>query len=209
MNSELVNLLKKYGLPALALVVAFAAGRWTMRSSVEKEAESKYEAQLHEETSRIETEWKQKLVDETASLRKQLQEVTTKNVVTDKKTTTKPDGTTIVEEHTKISEKNKKNETVAEDKKKTEQTNEGSNKQEQTKKDEKVTETVKTVEKIIPPPSWRVYGVAALSRPTDDRKASYGAGTMYDLGPVNVGGFGLYSPEGKDTTIGLTVGISF
>ncbi len=206
MNYEL---LKKYGLPAVALVVAFAAGRWTMRSSVEKDYASKYEAELHEETTKLEESYKQRLVEETSSLRKQLEDVTTKNTVTDKKTTTKPDGTTVVEEHTKISEKNKTKETVEKDKSAKDKTSESSTKQETAKKDEAVKETVKTVEKIIPPPSWRVYAAAAIRSPTDERQAAYGVGTMYDFGPVNVGGFGLYNSDAKDTTLGVTLGISF
>jgi hypothetical protein len=201
--------LKRYGIPALALIIAFAAGRYTMRSSVEKEYALKYDQQLHEEILKVETQWQTRLSEETSSLRRQLEEATKTTVVTDKTTTTNPNGTIVVKEHTETNTKKKKTETVVVDKNKKEQANGGSAKEERAKKDEKATKSVESRATITPPPSWRVYGAAQVSRPLHNASTSYGAGGMYDLGPINFGGYSLYNFQDKYSTLGITLGVSF
>jgi hypothetical protein len=208
-NSLLSEILKNLGIPLALCVISFALGRYTMRSAVEKEAEQRYSEQYKESVARSEVAYAQRLRDETESLRKQLDLATSKVVETDKTTVTKKDGTVEVREHTKVAEETKKKETVSDYKKTVEVTKEVESKKETDKKEGKVEETTKVVEKVVPPPSWRVYAAAAVQSPLAKRESAYGAGGMYDFGPVSGGVFGLRGAASGDVTLGLTLGISF
>jgi hypothetical protein len=200
---------KKYGLWAGALVLSFAAGRYTMRQAVEKEVETRYEKRYTEMLSQVETRFSERLRESVESVKKEVQTASMKSNDIDEKIEVKPDGTHNITRKIRSRERTKTNTVVKKDKTTIEKQKDEST----TKVEKQIVEVekqvIKEVEKVIPPPSWRVYGVAAVSRPTDTRKVSYGAGGSYALGPVDVGGFGLYSPEGQDTTLGLTLGVSF
>jgi len=209
MSTQLLALLKKYGISAVCLIVAFAAGRYTMRSSVEKETDIKYSEQYQQLVVKSELDYKQKLKEETESIRKQLELITSKVTEIDRTTTTKPDGTVIVNEHKKIDSDTKQTIVVTDDKKSSEVSSETKVSKESDVKKGKVDETVKTVETITPPPSWRVYASTSIRDPLGARKIEYGAGGMYDLGPINCGVFGLGGVAGGDKSLGVSLGLSF
>lgn len=209
MISQLLELLTKYGVPIIFLIGAFAAGRYTMKSSVEKETDLKYSEQYQQLVVKSELDYKQKLKEETESMRKQLDLVTSKVTEIDKTTTTKPDGTVIVSEHKKIDSDTKQTVIVTDDKKSAEVSSETKVSKEASDTKGKVDETVKTVETITPPPSWRVYASTSIRDPLGARKVEYGVGGMYDLGPVNCGVFGLGGVANSDKSLGVTLGLSF
>lgn len=201
--------LKKYGLLAGSLVVAFAAGRFTMRASVEKETETRYEKKYTEMLSQVETRFSERLKDSVETIKKEVQTASERENDVDEQIEVKADGTHSITRKIRSREKTKTNTVVKTEIKVVEVIKEVEKIVIQKEIVEVKVETVRTVEKVIPPPSWRVYGVAAVRSPTDEREVSYGAGGAYALGPVDVGGFGLYAPETQTTSAGVTLGLSF
>lgn len=200
------NMKKLAGLFA-ALVVAFAAGRYTMRAATKQEVEREYELKYSEKLSKLETSLKEEFSKSTESIRKSVEEASTKIATIEEKITVKPDGTHIVErkksskEVAKKKSSTQKDKVVSNDKKEETKTD--------TKKDTTKEEKTKEIVKTIPPKSWRVYGAYALDNVGAGSYSQYGGGAMYDLGPVNVGGFGLYQPNDSTVNMGFTMGVSF
>lgn len=185
------------GILAAVCVLSFAGGRYTMRQTVEKEASVKYEEKLKQTTEELQTKYAEQLKQETEQIRQRFEQTV------DRTTTKKPDGTTIVTEHTKTKESSSQDKTSKE--KTAEKTVDSS----KSTTDSSKSETSRSSTITTPPPSWRAYAATAVTAPMSDRRVSYGAGGMYDFGPLNAGGFGLYSPQANETTLGITLGISF
>lgn len=200
---------KKWGLFSGALVVAFAAGRFTMKAAVEKETDARYEKKYSSMLSEVETRFSDRLRESVETVRKEVQTASERENDVDEKIEVKPDGTHNISRKIRSRETSKTNTVVKTEIKvvEVEKIVEKVVVQERVVVQEK--EVIKTVENTTPPPSWRVYGIASLRAPAEEKAKAYGAGTMYDVGPVNVGGFGTYSPDAQDTTVGLTVGVSF
>lgn len=200
--------LKKLLAASVALILAFAAGRYTMRAETKKEVEKEYELKYTEKLTQLETTLKEEFRQTTETIKKSVEEASTKIATIEEKITVKPDGTHVVERKKSTKEVAKKKTETKKDKTTKEVVKEETKKDttKETVKDEKSKEVVKT----IPPKSWRAYGAFALddviNGPT---KKQYGGGAMYDLGPINVGAFGLYKPDDSATSVGVTVGVSF
>lgn len=175
----------------IALVLSFAFGRYSIRSSLEKE--------FARESQRIELEYTDSLKQLEAYHARELSDLKTKITEMEKVTVIDKDGKTTITEKTKTKEKSKTKEKVVD--------------RETTKEQVKVVvetkEVVKEVTKTIAPPTWRVYGTALLSEPSQPKRSSYGAGFMYDVGPFNVGAYGLHNPDEKKGALGFTAGIAF
>jgi len=181
----------------LLLALTFAGGRYSVKNSVE--TDKLLEKQKTELTSQFEERLKE--VNELHT--KELVEQKSKFTDTTKTTVINKDGTTTVTEHTTVKEKSKVKERVVVkvEVKEVEKI--------VVKTEIQIKEVIKEVTKITPPPSWRAYGVGAVVSPGDRNTMGYGAGGSYDFGPLNVGGFGVYTPNASDKVLGLTVGITF
>lgn len=190
-----------------ALVVAFAAGRYTMRAATKQEVEREYEVRYSEKLSKLEISLKEEFSKSTESIRKSVEEASTKIATIEEKITVKPDGTHVVERKKSTKEVAKKKSSTKEDK--TASTGKKEETKTDTKKDTVKEEVVKEVVKTIPPKLFRVYAAYALDNVGAGSYSQYGGGAMYDLGPVNVGGFGLYQPNDSTVNMGLTLGVSF
>jgi len=202
-------MLRKWGLIAGAVVVSFAAGRFTMKSSVEKKVETRYEKKYTEMLSQVETRFSDRLKESVETIKKEVETASERENDVDEKIVIGADGSHNITRKIRSREKSKTNTVIKTEIKvvEVEKIVEKIVVQEKIVVEER--EVVRTVEKVIPPPSWRVYGIASVRSPTDERDVAYGAGTQYDLGPVNVGGYGTYSIDSKDATLGVTLGVSF
>lgn len=201
--------LKKYGVIAGGLVVAFAAGRYTMKAAVIKETESLYEKKYTEMLTQAETRFTDKLKESVETIKQEVQTASERENDVDETILVGADGSHNITRKIRSREKTKTNTVIKTEIKVVEVIKEVEKIVIQDKIVEVEKEVIREVTKTIPPPSWRVYGIAAVRSPTDERAKNYGAGTMYDLGAINVGGFGLYNPEAQDTTVGFTVGVNF
>jgi hypothetical protein len=198
---------KKLAALLAALVLAFAAGRYTMRSATKQEVEKEYELRYSEKLTKLELSLKEEFNKTTEFIRKSVEEASTKIATIEEKITVKPDGTHIIERKKSSKEIAKKKTSTQKDK-----TASNGNKEEkktETSKDTVKEEKSKEIVKTIPPKSWRVYGAYALDNVGAGSYTQYGAGAMYDLGPVNVGGFSLYQPDDATVNVGFTMGVSF
>jgi hypothetical protein len=191
------------------MIAMFAAGRFTMKSQVEKEVESKYEKRYEQMLSQVETRFSERLKDTVETVRKDIQTASERSNDVDEQIEVKPDGTHNITRKIRSRESTKTNEQIKTEVKIVEVVKEVEKIVVQEKIVEVEKQVVKEVEKVIPPPSWRVYGIAAVDSPTNDRSLAYGAGTSYALGPIDVGGFGTYNNTRKNATLGLTIGLSF
>lgn len=203
------ELLKKYGLIAGLLVASFAAGRYTMRESVTTEVQTEYSQKTAELLKEQETTFNQKLASETEKVRQETQKDMESKAHVVVVTVQKPDGTKTT---TKTIDTDKKsNTTVKTDEDKTSNTSTVSidTKDKTDQKTSDTEEKTKTITVTTPPPSWRVYGIYGLSDVTDKRSSLYGAGAMYDLGPIGVGLQTTVAPLQTKVDVALTVGISF
>ena len=209
----LTDIAKKYGIYLLLGVLLFAAGRYTMRSTTEKY----YEAQYQKKQIELDESYKKEYAEKSKTLEQQFlqatQEIADNFKSTEKITIKKPDGTVVVKEKTTNNvRKSTKTETASNVIKK-ETTVDSTVETKKTAKETSEQTATKSVTKTTPPPSWRVYTSTAVSSSGKKHQLSYGAGFMGDIGPLNVGAFGLIRPEDNvlptEQTFGLTFGVSF
>jgi hypothetical protein len=180
-----------------------------MTSSVTKESESKYEKLLSEYQASSKLSYEQKLLAETETIKKDYETKLSKITETSKTTVISKDGTTTITENTKTKEDKTSKSSETADTKKTDSSTKIDTADSEKYKQEKVTETVKEIVKITPPRSFRAYGIAEIDDVTGEKVLTYGAGIMYDIGPINVGTLGTYAPTTTKKGVGITLGISF
>jgi len=205
----LPNTVTKY-LPVVGIAVcAFLAGRYTTKDSVTKELDTKYHEQLAQFEQTSKQEYEQKLAVETEKTKMDYEAKISK--ITDSKKTTviDKDGNTTITEETKTKENTEEKETKTDDKtsNKTDTKDVVSNDTKTETKD--ISKETKEITKITPPPAIRIYAMMLLDDVVHQRDPMYGSGAMYDLGFLNVGTVGLFSPTTSKTSVGFTLGISF
>jgi hypothetical protein len=204
-TAERLKLLAIFIVTIGLISVAYVYGKRESRSEVTKEYEKKLVEQEHTLKSQFAAE-KEQIVHEFSAKIRSMEE---KLVNTEKETVFNKDGTITIKEKTKVKTKTKKTSNIADKKSETKEKIE--TKTEETKKETVVQEKSKekVVKSITSPPTWRVYGTALMAKLSQPKNLSYGAGVMYDLGPYNIGAYGLHLTETKQPALGITAGVSF
>lgn len=181
----------------LALALAFAGGRFSVKNTVE------VDKLLETQKTELTMQFEERLKEVNESHTRDLEEQKSKFTDTTKVTVINKDGSTTITEKTTVKEDTQVKERVVVkvEIKEVEKI--------VVKTEIQIKEVIKEVTKITPPPAWQAYGVGAVVSPGDRNTLGYGAGTTYNFGPINAGGFGIYTPNAKDNVIGLTVGITF
>lgn len=203
------DLLIKSSLIVGSLALAFLTGRYTMRGSVTKELETKYERLYSEYQSSTKLSFETKLAEEVASVKSDYETKLNKITETTKTTVISKDGTTTITENTKTKEDRTSKSSESSESKRSDVTTKVDTSDDRSSKQEKVTETVKEIVKITSPRSFRAYGLVEINDIANEKFLVYGAGIMYDIGPVNVGTLGTYSPLTHEKSAGITLGVSF
>jgi hypothetical protein len=208
-SSFITGFVKKNWLFVAVAVVSFAFGRYTLKQSVIETVQKQFESKQTENIVEIEKRLTEQFKSSLEDVKKSIERASSKELETEETITVNKDGSqTIVrktkqKEDTKSIENNESKTQITQDNKDQTDSSRQSNKEVITR------EVIKEVTKITPGPSWRMYAAAILDDPFDQRKVKYGAGTMYDIGPFNVGVVGLYEKSQNMLSTGLTFGISF